>query len=197
MRHALVIEEKIDGANLGISIDSHGALRFQNRGNWLDGNLTAQWSRLRGWAAEHESLLREHLPQGHVLFGEWCYARHSIEYDHLPDWFLSFDIYDPHTKRFWCSDRRDMLLRLMEIHPVPTVARGRFGIPDLTKMLDSPSAFSSAPIEGIYLRQEDNGWLVARAKLVRSEFTQQIAEHWSKRAIQPNRLAQAPQPHST
>ena len=33
--HELVVEEKVDGANLGISFDSNGNIRAQNRGAYL------------------------------------------------------------------------------------------------------------------------------------------------------------------
>jgi hypothetical protein len=72
LSHPIVVEEKVDGANLGISVGTDGGLRFQNRGNWLAGKLTGQWERLRGWAARHETEIREVLPSSHVLFGEWC-----------------------------------------------------------------------------------------------------------------------------
>ena len=35
LRHSLVVEEKVDGANLGISFDSEGNIRAQNRGAYL------------------------------------------------------------------------------------------------------------------------------------------------------------------
>ncbi len=185
------IEEKIDGANLGISVGPDGKLRFQNRGNWLEGKLTGQWTRLRGWAAAREIRLREHLPENHVLFGEWCYAKHSIEYDHLPDWFLAFDVYDCFSGRFWSSARRDGLLRQMEISPVPSIACGRYTLFQLGQMLENSSAYGSSSREGIYLRREHGDWLVSRAKLIRPEFVQQISEHWSKGPIHSNRLAGA------
>jgi len=188
----VTVEEKIDGASLGISHGSDGQLRFQNRGNYLTGSLSGQWKPLRAWAAAHEHALREHLPHGHVLYGEWCHARHSIGYDQLPDWFLAFDIFDPLANRFWSSYRRNALLDLMDIHSVPVLAHGRFSIPELTAMLDLPSAFSPAPREGIYLRQEDRDWLIARAKLVRPEFVQHITAHWSKSAIRSNLLTGSP-----
>lgn len=194
LSNAVVIEEKIDGANLGISFDSHSTMRFQNRGNWIDGKLTGQWKRLRGWASEHEAALRNYLPLGHVLFGEWCFAKHSMGYDHLPDWFLAFDIYDSNSNRFWSNDRRNALLFQIGIYSVPSVACGRFDLPELIHMLDSPSTFGETAREGIYLRQETDEWLISRAKLVRPEFVQQIADHWSKGEIHPNHLATAPHP---
>jgi hypothetical protein len=188
LSNELVVEEKIDGANLGISFEEKIGFRFQNRGNWLEGKLTGQWERLRGWAAQHTTRLGAVLPVDHVLFGEWCYAKHSIYYDRLPDWFVAFDVYDAVADRFWSIERRDDLLRDAGLAPVPKVASGRFSLQQLIRMLDEPSAFGDAPREGIYLRIDQDDWLVSRAKLVRPEFVQQIGEHWSFRAIQPNRL---------
>lgn len=182
------VEEKIDGANLGISFDKDGYIRFQNRGNWLEGRFTGQWERLRGWAAGYEASLRSHIPKDHVLFGEWCYAKHSVFYDRLPDWFVAFDIYDSLSQQFWSTQRRDSLLQAVGIKPVPKVASGRFSLKQLTQMLDEPSAFGNEPREGIYLRHQKDGRLVSRAKLVRPEFVQQIGEHWTSRTIQPNSL---------
>jgi RNA ligase len=188
----VTIEEKIDGANLGISFDARGDIHFQNRGNWLEGKFTGQWERLRGWAAAQEQSLREHLPHGHVLFGEWCYARHSVGYDHLPDWFIAFDIYDSLETRFWSTVRRNHILERIGIPPVPKVAHGRFCIEELMNMLDAQSDFSTSLREGVYLRQENEDWLIHRAKLVRPEFVQHIGDHWSKSAIQVNTVSVLP-----
>ena len=35
LRYELVVEEKVDGANLGISFDENGTIRVQNRGEYF------------------------------------------------------------------------------------------------------------------------------------------------------------------
>ena len=46
----VVVEEKVDGANLGLSVDDDGELRVQNRGTYLDLNTShAQFKPLRRW----------------------------------------------------------------------------------------------------------------------------------------------------
>jgi len=35
LSHDVLVEEKVDGANLGFSVDEHGTLRAQNRGTYL------------------------------------------------------------------------------------------------------------------------------------------------------------------
>jgi hypothetical protein len=184
----IVVEEKIDGANLGLSFDSNGNLRFQNRGTWLVGRFSGQWEQLRYWADSHQSALRDVLPENHVLFGEWCYAVHSIRYDCLPDWFVGFDVYDSQIHRFWSTRRRDALLKDAGISKTPRIAEGVFNTRQLRHMLKEPSAFGGSPREGLYLRLENNIWLEGRAKLVSPAFSQQIAEHWTKKPTEINAI---------
>lgn len=46
-------------------------------------------------------------------------------------------------------------------------------------------------MEGIYLRREQGGYLVGRAKVVSDASKQQIEEHWTRRPVVPNQLALA------
>lgn len=187
LQHSLVVEEKVDGANLGISFDPKGNLRVQNRGAYLHPPESGQWKKLDGWLVSRLDRLFEYLSDQFILFGEWCYAQHSVFYDCLPDWFLGFDIYDKRSGRFFSSERRDALLRKMRIAQVPIIARGQFAYPEIQKFL-STSKLSNQPMEGIYLRFDQNDWLAQRAKLVRPAFIQALDQHWSHSSIRPNRL---------
>jgi hypothetical protein len=185
----VVIEEKIDGANLGISLASDGRLRPQSRGNYLaPGKSHAQWNLLWPWLAERRVALEEGLRGGLILFGEWCYAKHSVPYDALPDWLLAFDIFETHSGHFWSADRRNQWLQGRDIVPMPEITRGRFSLKRVPSLLDN-SRVGHVPMEGIYLRHERAGWLDARAKVVSGAFKQQIEEHWTRHALVPNHLA--------
>lgn len=187
LRHELIVEEKVDGSNLGISFDSEGGILAQNRGGYLQLPGNGQWNKLGEWLAFHTNVLFDELSGRYILFGEWCYAQHSVYYDRLPDWFLGFDIYDKPSGRFLSSERRDHLLNKMQIFKVPILARGHFSYPEL-KMFVSQSKLSDQPAEGIYLRFDHGDWLDQRAKLVRPAFIQAIEQHWSRSAIRPNRI---------
>jgi ATP-dependent RNA circularization protein (DNA/RNA ligase family) len=187
LRHELTIEEKVDGANLGLSFDSDGNLWAQNRGSYLELPGVGQWKKLGEWLTPKTDLLFEHLTDRFILFGEWCYAQHSIFYDQLPDWFLAFDIYDRVSERFLSIEPRDRLLKEMRIFKVPRLAHGRFTYTEVTKFL-SESKLTHQPVEGIYLRYDRGPWLERRAKLVRPEFIQAIEKHWSASIIKPNRV---------
>lgn len=187
LTHEVTVEEKVDGANMGLSFDAHGNIRAQNRGAYLHLPCSGQWKKLGEWLAIHTDTLFEHLSDRYILFGEWCYAQHSIFYDRLPDWFLAFDIYDREAGRFLATARRDRLLYEMHIPKVPGIARGRFTYPEIQKLL-SQSKLTDQPAEGIYLRIDHGDWLEQRAKLVRPTFIQAVEQHWSRSAIRPNRL---------
>lgn len=185
MRHVLTIEEKVDGANLGISFDAEGNIRAQNRGAYLHLPGSRQWKKLDEWLAFRTDALFEHLSDKYILFGEWCYAQHSIFYDRLPDWFLAFDIYDRKVRRFLSSERRDRLIEKMNISKVPKLAHGKFLIHEIKDLL-SQSKLTDQPAEGLYLRLDQGNWLESRAKLIRPSFIQAVVHHWSKSPINPN-----------
>lgn len=186
----VVVEEKLDGANLGISLAPDSALRVQNRGQYLVAPFSGQFARLPGWLAQYEDTLRKGLTPTLVLFGEWCAHTHSLTYTALPDWFIGFDVYDRDGRRFWSVDRRNALLRELRIAAVPQITRGRLTLDALKRLLETtPSAFGPPHVEGFVLRRESGEWLEERAKMVRAEFTQAIGTHWRNRMAAHNRLA--------
>lgn len=189
----VVLEEKLDGANLGFSLGDNGELRVQNRGQYLAEPHRGQFARLPQWLAIHGSgitdVLLEHADRGMMLFGEWCAARHSLHYTRLPDWFLLFDVLEATSNRFWSSTRRDVLAADLGLATTPRLASGQFKLAELRTKLDSwPSRFRAGPLEGIVVRRESEQWCDCRAKLVRADFMQAIGEHWRNRRLEWNRL---------
>lgn len=194
MSAEVVLEEKVDGANLGFSLSEEGDLRAQNRGQYLAEPHGGQFARLPQWLVLHGSgigdALLEHADRGLMLFGEWCAARHSLDYTRLPDWFLLFDVLETTTGRFWSSTRRDALAARLGLATTPRLSSGRFKLAELTAKVESwPSRFRDGPLEGIVVRREPAEWCESRAKLVRADFTQAIGEHWRNRRLEWNRLA--------
>jgi ATP-dependent RNA circularization protein (DNA/RNA ligase family) len=183
----VVVEEKLDGANLGLSA-VRGRIRAQNRGDYLREPYGGQFSRLAEWLAWREDSLVNALGDNLIAFGEWCAARHSIEYDRLPDWWLLFDVYDRSVGKFWSTIRRDRFARDLDLRVVPEIHRGSVSLLELVSDLEAASRFGSRCMEGLVVRREDEQWLLGRAKLVHSDFSQTIDEHWRSRPIQWNRV---------
>lgn len=180
----IVVEEKVDGENLGLSVvDGH--VVAQSRGSYVESG-GASFRGLASWIGPRASRIASEIGEDLILFGEWCAVRHSVPYDALPDWLLVFDVYDRRSQRFWPLDERDLLAESLGLALVPRLATGTFDLAALEQMLRT-SRIGCAPMEGIVLRHTHRP--EERAKLVRPDFAQAIDEHWRSRPAQPNRLA--------
>ncbi|MCE2746287.1 MAG: RNA ligase family protein [Burkholderiales bacterium] len=186
----VIVEEKLDGANLGFSLAPDGSLRSQNRGQYLIEPYTGQFARLPAWLSQHDEVLRNILTPNLIIFGEWCAARHSLDYAALPDWFLLFDVYDRSAGKFWSSLRRNELASGAGLVTVPQLQHGKTTLPALKLLITTlQSHYREGPLEGVIIRRESTEWCEARAKLVRPDFTQAIETHWRKRTLEWNRVA--------
>ena len=71
----------------------------------------SQFEKLDKWIFDHKESLYQILNQDTILFGEWLYAKHSIGYNSLPDYFLAFDLYNKKKKLFY---NRDILVNKLK-----------------------------------------------------------------------------------
>ena len=196
----VVVEEKIDGANLGISIDPETyEVRFQNRSHYVNSATASQFKKLGQWVVQHrESLFDVIEPGRHVLFGEWLPARHTIPYDSLPGYFIAFDLLDTVDGIFFSRRRLERalggttipLIRVITEEVPKTIDR-------LVSLASSPSTYYTGPVEGIVVRlcDEQNGSTLMRGKIVRPNFLQPSSsghdgavKHWTSRVMEENRL---------
>ena len=186
----VVIEEKLDGANLGFSVSPEGQVRAQNRGQYLTPPFHGQFAKLGPWLKAHEDRLFDALGTRLMAFGEWCAARHSLDYVSLPDWWLLFDVYDRVECQFWSTYRRNAWAKLHGFNVVPNLHTGRVRMAQLQEWVASEkSKFRHGNLEGLVIRLENADWLESRAKLVRLDFTQAIDSHWRSRALEWNQLS--------
>jgi hypothetical protein len=197
-RH-LVVEEKIDGANCGISFDGSGNLLLQSRGHYLlGGPREQQFAMFKQWANEHLAVLADCLSDRYLMYGEWMFAKHTVFYNRLPSYFLEFDVLDRRNETFLSTDRRRDLLHGLPIHSVPILHKGPLNRLSQIRSLIGHSSFIDAhakddlrtlanatnePIErvfretdlsglmeGLYIKVEENGQVVDRLKFVRADF---------------------------
>src|SRR5882724_755190 len=70
LAHEVLVEEKVDGANVGFSVDDNGTLRAQNRGTYISrARCHAQFKPLFRWLQPRERQLIEALSAKLILFG--------------------------------------------------------------------------------------------------------------------------------
>lgn len=199
---SLIVEEKLDGTNVGIHFTAAGRMVLQCRGHEITTGMHAQYDLFKQWTMGKRPVLEAMLEDRLILFGEWLYARHSLHYRRLPHYFFEFDIYDKERRIFLDLAARLDLLDGTSILTVPIVHRGS-ATADRLRALIGPSRFDSAfenPItgrtdnlmEGLYLRTEAEGHVTGRAKFVRAEFVEKIkrSEHWQHQALVPNLLGE-------
>jgi ATP-dependent RNA circularization protein (DNA/RNA ligase family) len=121
----IVIEEKVDGANTGISFSASGELLLQSRGHYLTGGYSERhYDLFKKWAYNAVNELFEVLGDRYIMYGEWLYAKHKIYYDSLPNYFLEFDIYDKKEGVFLSTERRKELLKNSTVISVPVLGEG-------------------------------------------------------------------------
>ncbi|MBQ3079979.1 MAG: RNA ligase family protein [Clostridia bacterium] len=204
----IVIEEKIDGANTALSFDGDGNLLLQSRGHYLTGGFRERhYNLFKQWAGVHRDAFYKRLSERYIMYGEWMYAKHSIYYDALPDYFMEFDVLDRETGEFLDTKRRHEILSGLPVSHVPVLSEGRFQrMEDVLKFLGNSRFITenhienlrtaaeregqdaekvlretdmSMTMEGLYIKAEEDGEVKSRVKFVRASFLQTVAESQS------------------
>lgn len=197
---SLIVEEKLDGTNVGIHFTTRGRMVLQCRGHEITEGMHSQYDLFKQWTSVKRPVLEAMLGSRFILYGEWLYAQHSVHYRALPHYFFEFDLYDKDAAQFLDLTTRLQMLDGTGLHTVPVLHRGAVTAEELRALI-GPSAFDSAfdnpvtgktdrQMEGLYVRTESAGWVTGRAKLVRPEFVEKVkqSEHWQHQAMVPNEL---------
>jgi hypothetical protein len=211
----IVVEEKLDGANTGVSYDADCNQRLQSRGHYLLGGPNdGDFSLFKQWAAAHLDALFDRLGTRYLMFGEWLAHKHTVFYDWLPHFFQEFDLLDTETGVFLDTARRHALLAGSPVQSVPVLYQGPAPrtLPELLRLVRPALAKSpqweaalletarrrnldpertwaetehSRLAEGLYIKVEDGGEVVQRLKWVRADFVQALMESDSHWAWRP------------
>lgn len=67
---SLIVEEKIDGTNVGIHFSDSGEMFLQCRGHLITEGMHPQYDLFKQWAAVKRYVLENHLENRYILFGE-------------------------------------------------------------------------------------------------------------------------------
>jgi hypothetical protein len=138
------------------------------------------------------------------MYGEWLYAKHTVFYDHLPHYFLEFDILDRKEDVFLSTSARQAMLQGLPVTSVPVLYRGiapaqnkldaqiqdslyksavwREKLSDAVTRLGIPlervmTETDDSPLaEGLYLKVEAQGQVKSRYKYVRASFLAKVMD---------------------
>jgi RNA ligase len=187
LRDQVVVEEKLDGANVALWLD-HGAVAVGLRSGEGGLDRGGQLGPLRAWVGERSDDLRRLLEDGATLYAEWLYLQHTVAYNRLPSYLIGLDLYEP-RRGFAPPDRRNERLADTAIAPPPELHRGSVGDAGQLDGMLAVSRLGDEPMEGLIVRT-----MAASepriAKMIRAGFAHIGDEAW--RMGRPlNRLAGA------
>lgn len=179
----IVFTVKMDGSNLTMTKDHVGARN--------------------GWDAQHESFdmakaehakIKHMIPENIQLFGEWLYAKHSIKYNNLANYFQIFSAFDMEGRKFLSWMETEAIARNVGFPTVPWIVTYLYleNECDLAETIEQQgnSAIGSGE-EGLVVRLMDSfsvdDFSNSVAKYVRKGHVQ-TDEHWSHKAVERNQL---------
>jgi hypothetical protein len=183
----ILVEEKLDGANVVIWADNEGRIDVATRGGPGAMDRAGLLGALRAWVAQHHEPLNEVLGDWSVLYAEWLLVTHTVSYDRLPSYLVVQDLWRE-GDGFALPAVRDVRCDDAGLVTPPEVWQGQArSVGDIEGRLGT-SAWGSAPMEGLVVRTLD-GRPPRLAKLVRAGWRQTSDEEW--RSGRPrNRLAE-------
>ncbi len=172
----VVISEKMDGENTSI----YSNCTFHAR------SLDSLHKDYHSYLLAKIPTFAYKIPENHRICGEYLYAKHSIYYDSLPDYFMAFGVWKENTCLSWKDTTK--ILEDVGLITVPILYEGPFDL-EIVKKLAKEVVDRGG--EGIVVRNADsfemNDFSKNVAKFVRKGHVQ-TDTHWSYSQITPNKL---------
>jgi hypothetical protein len=177
----VVVTEKMDGENTSIYRDHYHAR-----------SLDSPYHPSRTYVGKLQGRVGWQVPEGWRICGENMYAKHSIKYTSLEDYFLVFSIWNADNVCLswdetleWCE--------LLDLTFVPVLYRGKYN-EDLFRgwTEESLNSRSPDPVEGYVIRTAGSfayeDFTPNVAKWVRKGHVQPTEGHWMSKQVEPNEL---------
>ncbi len=172
------VQEKVDGANMGISWTSGPLIRNRNnilKKGYIDTDTPAklQFRPAWNWIHEHGQDIRnisKELMSPVTIYGEWMLAKHSLEYDKLTDWFLAYDIYLSEERRFLAPDIFEELMSKTNIKYIKPKKIIFNNLDEVVRYSEKNSDFRNGKQEGIVIKISDGSSVTDSYKVVNKHF---------------------------
>ncbi len=183
----VVVQEKLDGANLRIQFDGESEPTIGNREHVLKKGYTKkntpaklQFRPVWNWVYSNKkpfAKLSRMLEETPVVFGEWMLAQHTTKYDKLSTLFFAYDIFidniflDPIETVELLTDAGFIVPPIINYVRDHGESRTLPKPDDLMKKLYELSPFSSTDYrEGLYFKIGDGSETTHRFKVLRPDY---------------------------
>lgn len=176
------VQEKVDGANMGISWTSGPVLRNRNhilKKGYIEKDTPAklQFRPAWNWLHQHNGDIQKVsklLETPVTIYGEWLFAQHSIHYDKLPDLFLAYDIWSVEDGKFFSPTIVSEVLDQTGIKYIKSQKITLTSISELIKYSEMKSEYRNGIVEGVVVKTNngrflDNTWKVVNKYFERRE----------------------------
>lgn len=173
------VQEKIDGANLGISWYKNGPI-VRNRNNILKKGYSKihtpakeQFKSTWNWVHDNRKdiiMLSETLMSEITIYGEWMNFKHSIFYNKLPDIFIAYDIWVVEDNKFLSPEKVKSLLSKTNISYINAYRVILQNVEDVIKWSEMPSDYRDGIREGIVIKTVEGDYIKNIYKVVNKYF---------------------------
>ena len=158
----------------------------------MNGRDYPHFNLFKQWGACVSPRLRPVLGDRFVLYGEWLFAKHALDYSRLPHFFMEFDVMEKVSGKFLDTPSRLVMLSGLPIVSVKVIGQGAYDRLEGLTRLAGESSFRDGPMEGLYIKHEEDGEVKGRYKYIRNDFIQKVVDmgdHWLNMPLTPNALA--------
>jgi len=172
------IQEKVDGANMGVSWQDGPILRNRNhilKKGYIKRDTPAklQFRPAWNWLHKHEDeikMISDLCYSPITIYGEWMLAKHSIYYDKLPDLFLAYDIWCAEDQEFLSPEVVTDLLSKTSISYIKSEKIIIESVSEIVKLSEDISSYREGIREGIVIKTSNGRFVDKCFKVVNSKF---------------------------
>lgn len=172
------IQEKVDGANMGVSWQDGPILRNRNhilKKGYIKRDTPAklQFRPAWNWLHKHEDeikMISDLCYSPITIYGEWMLAKHSIYYDKLPDLFLAYDIWIAEDQEFLSPEIVSDLLSKTSISYIKSEKIIIESVSEIVKLSEDISNYREGIREGIVIKTSNGRFVDKCFKVVNSKF---------------------------
>jgi hypothetical protein len=171
-------QEKIDGANMGVSFSDGPILRnrehiLKKGYSKIKTNAKKQFTSAWNWLHEHEKdikFIEKSWQSPITIFGEWMIYQHSINYDRLPDTFIAYDIWSVEDNKYLAPHIVEELLvqtNICFIKPHKVILNS---VKEIIEYSELESEYRKGVREGIVIKTFNDDFLQDSYKVVNKFF---------------------------
>ena len=179
--HTLVYTEKLDGSNVCLT----GEKIFSRSHAGPPSHVSF------GPLKKFHECIRHSIDPGISVFGEWCYALHSIQYGMLQHHLNIFGVREDKTGKWWDWDEVEVMAKYLEVPTAPVILIGavnnKESLEKNINLLANLSSVYGPNREGLVVRKvagvhDDGSKLHGLGKWVRANHVQ-TSVHWRKQKV--------------